>query len=95
MQKKLQILPNVNESIIIKTETQDFMFCIFRDTLLEYHIYLHISVTTLTIAVGSKFHCTKCLWCADRMQIYTYPYWFEFVCNGKYVYVLFYCMVGL
>jgi len=27
-----------------------FMFCIFRDTLLEYHIYLHISVTTLTIA---------------------------------------------
>ena len=62
------------------------MFCCFSIFVKEQKYKLS-TVVQRTAAVGSKFHCTKCLWCADRMQMYTNPYWFEFVCNGKYVYV--------
>jgi len=49
MQKKLQILPNENESIIIKTETQDGMFQhrAVRYTCNRYHNTSSVSDTCM------------------------------------------------
>jgi len=52
MQKKLQILPNVNESIIIKTETQDGMV---QHRAVHYTCNKYHNTSCLTYACISVF----------------------------------------